>query len=488
MLTVMTFLALSRSPSVMANENIGLNTDTVLPVETIGKNISAAQIPSVDINQMAAVATIAAAAGALLGLFISQQQASKQALDEKVSKEVDAKIGNTLVNLRELEGEARRQLEELLQQLEAKKSQLTLVIEEREKTLAEIVEKSSLQAQTIEGLLQRASVVMPSIETAELMPFQLYIQAQSGVNDYEATILLSRILEHPDADSKILEVSGDLARRRLVNLSLARKLYEQAVKKDPDNISAKSEFLHLMAYSSSERAKAREEIIRLAKENPSNPTVVGNLMNFFIQVDDYKSLEEVALDLLSNSKEKSLLWRNIAVARQSLGYPDEEVEKAYDEAFRYGDNNDFANSVRPYISFLLGRGELTKALSLVHQAIFFQPSQASLHQLRGDIYKLLGQYDYAKNAYEWFKQLGDQEDELKAQRLLNDLSIIHDLGLEHLQVPSRVGQNDGKLPAIAEASELTLASNTEARADGMKQLPNDMAAQSDDVQRLEEMG
>lgn len=419
-----------------------------LNIEVGKRDIFAAQLPQIDVNWVVAIATIAATVGTLLGVFIAQKQASREALDTFVSKaSLDAKIGNTLISLRELESEVRQQLSDLLQQLEDKKKQLTLDIASREQTLTEIIEKSSLQAQTIEELLERANTFIPSIETAELIPSQIYLRAQSADNPYEKTTLLSKVLEHPDSDSRILELSGDLARQQLMNFSLAKKLYQRSVQLDPDNISARSEYLRLMSYSPSEREKAKEEIVNLAKNNPNDSVVVSNLMNFLLQISDYQEAEKIGLQLLEHSNKKSLLWRNIAVARQQLGTSDDEVDKAYDAAFGCGDNDDFVNSAKPYIDLLIKRGELERALEITNQALFFEPSYAFFHKFRGDIYKLLGQYDKAREAYELFGRLGDEEDSFKAQRLQNDLAIIHALGLEKFQLPIKPCP-DGKLTPL----------------------------------------
>jgi tetratricopeptide (TPR) repeat protein len=412
----------------------------------------------VDVNWVIAIATIAATIGTLIGVIIAQRQSKKaqlarqkEDLDKQVSKEVEAKIGIVYMNLRTLEGEARQQLADLIAQLEFKQKQLTSEIEEREKTLKEIVERSSAQAETIENLLQRASALIPTIADAEVIPIQLFFQAGKAEDASKKTTLLFRVLDHPDSDPKVLEWSGDMARQQLNNTKLAERLYGRALEIDPDNVTSKAEYLHLMALHAAERPKAQQEIIELARKHPNNAVVINNLVNFFIEVDDYDTLAAIAAELLPQSKEKALLWRNIAVARSELGRPHEEIIEAYEKAFEHADEGDYVNTARPYVRYLLRRVEgakaeqvliqALKAEQILIQALRFVPSEASLHMLKADLHRSLGQYDKAREGYEWVRNLGDQREVFVAESRIRDLAIIEQMGL----VPSSSeGSSEGE--------------------------------------------
>jgi tetratricopeptide (TPR) repeat protein len=391
---------------------------------------------TIDVNWVIAIATVAAAIGAVVGVIIAQRQGKKgqltqqkQELERQVSKEVEAKIGSILLNLRELESDASKQMAGLTSQIDEKQKLLTADIQSREKALADIVEKSSSQAQQIENLLQRANLLIPTIANAEVLPMQLFVQAASSQDPSQKTAYLFKILEHPDSDPRILELAGDAARKDAGNRKLAEKLYSRAVSMDSDSVTARAEYLHLMAFHPSERLKAKDEITQLANAHPNSHTVINNLVNFFIQVEDYQALLDVATTLLEKSKEKSLLWRNIAVARAELDYPNDSVVQAYEKAFELADPGDYVNTARPYLRLLINHSSFSRAGEVLAKAIRYMPSEAELHMLQGDLHRVQGQYDQAKECYQLGRRLGDQEDIYLADRRLRDIEILQLLGL-----------------------------------------------------------
>lgn len=386
-------------------------------------------VGAIDLNWVIAIGTLAAALGALLANWISHRGARKADLAQQVSKEVEAKIGSVLMSLRALEDEARSRLTQLATTLDRKQQELTAAVQDKENTLRHLVETSAQQAQEIEVILKRASTLIPMVGAAELVPIQLLSEAEAAGDGAAKTACLLRILEHPDSDATLLERAGDIARGELSNRQLAARLYKRALESDPERISVKAEYLGLMAYVASERASARNAILELAKTHPNDGTVMNCLVNFFIRTGDYQGLLDSATSLLDVSRRKALLWRNIAVAREELGAPSHQVEEAYENALSLGDEGAYVNAARPYVPYLLAKGDLDKAETILKRALSFQPGEGELHMRKGDLHQRRREYSLAIQSYQWSDRVGDIQDKIVARKRLRHLELLQELGL-----------------------------------------------------------
>lgn len=403
------------------------------------QEIAAAAEPAnaVDLNWVVAIATAAATLGGFLGLWVAHRQArrsdvqqQRQDIQAQVSKEVEAKIGTVLMSLRALEEDARQRLAELSINLDNKQRQLTFEVETKEAALRKIVERSAEQAQSIEELLQRAGKLIPLLEASEFLPMQLLSEMQHASDAATKTAYLIRILEHPDSDPKALEIAGDIARQELLNRSLASRLYRRAFEIDPEHVATRAEYLHLMAYNASERAHARDEIVSLAKAHPSHHTVVNAMVNFFIGTNDFAGLLKAASELLPVSSESSLLWRNIAVAREKLNMRPDDIEEAYERALQTKSRSGYVNTARPYAKYLIDKPDLEKAALVLRRSLTFDPSEGELHILKAELHLAREEYEEAAVSYKWATELGDHADKIVAGRRLRDLLILKQLGLQ----------------------------------------------------------
>jgi tetratricopeptide (TPR) repeat protein len=386
-------------------------------------------LPPIDVNWVVAIATILGTLVAALAWSYSREQGRRSEITALVSKEVEAKIGGTLLNLKELEEQVRSQLQKLIVQVEQKQTEILADFRNREVALQEVMKTSSATVVQIDELINRANLIMPIIEQSEVVPRRLYFAARGEEDLSAVTALLYRILEHPDSDSKTLEFSGDLARSSLDNIPLALRLYERAISMDENNISARSEHLRLLATTADKGSKAVEELATLAAANPSEEFVLNNTINAFIARGEYAGLYAFLEQQLPKAGNKSLIWRNIAVAKTSLGHDYSDIRQAYEQAFSQGDDDDYVNAARPLVDLLINRGELEEALSIVHKAIDMKPSQAILHRQRGIIYRRLGQLEMSKFCYEWYSRLGNQEAKLIAANELRDFELRSQLKL-----------------------------------------------------------
>ncbi len=99
------------------------------------------------------IAAIATAAAAVATLFFRELARRRTDLDEKVEKAVNARIGNTLISLREFESKAKASLEETMSSGA-----------EIEQHLKERLDLSEQQTNRLSELLEKASSVVPSLE------------------------------------------------------------------------------------------------------------------------------------------------------------------------------------------------------------------------------------------------------------------------------------------------------------------------------------
>jgi tetratricopeptide (TPR) repeat protein len=389
-----------------------------------------------NISLVVAIASVAAALGALMGNLLTArgnrknlQIRQEDQLQQQIKREVEASFGTILRDLRDLELEGRKRLAEVIESIDERSKALNTEIADKESKLKLLTDQSTEQASQFEDLVARANELLPVLDTAGLIPSTILIRAQKSSDPAEKTALLNEVLEHSESDAIQLERAGDIARQELDNPLLAEALYNRAFTIDPDAITARAEYLHLMARKPREREQARTAIMELAEENPSNRTVINCFVNFLIHIDDYPTLEQKAGQLLAKSSEKALLWRNIAVARMELNKSAAEVEESFEAAFEHSDDQDFVNTARPYARYLSKLGNNERAEDIIVRALRILPSEGSLHMLRGDIHRTSGRLNEAVESYGWVTRLGDPLEKLIAERRIRDIRLLAEIGL-----------------------------------------------------------
>jgi len=298
-------------------------------------------------------------------------------------------------------------------------------------------------------LRDRWGRLVPTMEAIEESPELLRITASerleeargsgdpdvigSGMRD--ATAFLRRLLQHPDAESRDLELGGDLAREFLLSLSLARELYQRAVDADPANFSALAELCALRARHPLEREEAVEELSQLIQDHPEVSTARINLFNHFIDADRWTDLAASARRLLEVDASDSSAWRNLGVALFRLGDVPESraaYERAIELARASNSDDAFVNAVRGYVGLLFktaSQADLQHSMDLLNEAIQRMPLEATIHIARGDAQEKLGQMREARRSYTVGSQLGSPVEARAADQRLRGLEILSALNL-----------------------------------------------------------
>jgi hypothetical protein len=315
-----------------------------------------------------------------------------------------------------------------LQSAEADLAQARAEYAERRGEIDHLTDQLAEIRNQFDELFKRANATLPeAAASGEMTPSGLLLEARRAQNGGESAAILRRLLAHESADSRTLEIAGDLARNALDDMLLAEKLYARSIEVDPENVSARSEYLAVLARDARRRVQAKQEITELAFQLPNRSVIINNAINFFIRTDDYRGLLEFTEKLLEISGEKSLLWRNLAVARTELNFPYEEIREAYAQAFELGDPGDYVNAARPYIRLLLQRGEAKEASGIVDRAVQYSPGEAPLHRLRGEVYRALNDLETAHRSFHFFAELGNQQEKYEAAQLIRNLEILRTL-------------------------------------------------------------
>jgi tetratricopeptide (TPR) repeat protein len=400
-----------------------------------------------------AVGTLILAAIGFVSYFSAQARGQRGLIERQVQTEVKAAIGGALLDFVNFRETVQRQIQEA----GTERSRLTTTYEDELKKLHEQASKTFDELMSLHGQLRSWAT---QVELIAAVPAVLVRNARDETRDHPdaASLSLVRLLEHKTADSDELELGGDLARMQLQDRALAMKLYERAVSVNPDNISAKAEFLALSARLYNTRQSAKEQLIDLVRSNPSNTNAFGTLMNVLTDLDDYEGMRALLLELLPDAKYKSLIWRQLAIIYQELVEPANKVTEAYETAMALAEQDGkirFVNVARPYVGFLMRDGNLREAFRIVNRMIEYDPLEAELHITRGDIYRATNDLVNARLAYEFGQRLGFGHLEALATERISEVEILQQLA----ELPEPIFTESNKSAAALDSSPASAKSS-----------------------------
>ena len=391
-------------------------------------------VPAVpqDGTDWALIASIAVAAAAVAGLALREWQRSRENLDAKVQQAVNAAIGSTFHQFREIEASVRAEISDAISEGSAK----LRTEAEHARSLASRLETDRAQldellpiAGRLGELLERAEGILPSFDSS--IPIILLQQAK-GTTDYlQKTALLTQMLEVADAPSEELETAGDIARQELGNNSLAESLYKAAVDADPSRLSSRAEYLAIrIRRGGPEASGLLSELTDLANTNLGNRYVIARLFDMYIQADQYEQLRDFCLVALEARPDSGILWRNLAIALRQVGTPAGEVIAAFAKALAAGrtESDGIVNTIRPYASYLVSKvGDLDGAEELVLEGLRAEPREAQLYIILAKIYVERRDRDTARQLLQLAVKYGNPRESFVAEEELRGIEAFERL-------------------------------------------------------------
>jgi tetratricopeptide (TPR) repeat protein len=340
------------------------------------------------------VAAIATAAAAVATLIFRELARRRTDLDQKVTNAVSASIGNTLISLREFESRAKTSLDATV------KSAADI-----EQHLKERLDISEKQTKRLSELLEKASNVVPTLETSRAaIPSLLLAEARRASNPEEALSYLSSLLANDQATPQDLETGGDLAKEGLGADALALALFEKATKLNQALVGSRAVAIQMRARAGTlSLDDARLELSELAMSNLRNRRVLVAVSNHFSEYEDWQGMLGLLDQLLEQDRQRALLWRNRGVALDRLGRLDEAAEayaRAYSISQESGDITELSNSVKPYAPFLMAQARYEEAQAVLEEALVHEPDGGWILRQLGELRELLHEDDRASKCYE----------------------------------------------------------------------------------------
>jgi Tfp pilus assembly protein PilF len=390
-----------------------------------------------------AIGTLVIVLGTLAVWRLTHRSERQHEIEQLVNAQITSHL-HTFLQLGERVARLADSAESLQSKVEADHKRM-----EQDRVSSEEVLKELLELRDKWGKL------VPTVEAIEDSPELLLNAAQQAVEKArresdtgemdaarrDATAFLRRLLLHPDAESSDLELAGDFARQELRSLSLARELYERAVAVDGANVSAQAELYALSARRPAERLSATQSLVELMERHPEAKNARISLFNHFIESNQFTELETTCRKLLEVDENDLSAWRNLGSAIDKKGGDPAAARKAYERALtlaRHGnDAYETGNVAKAYASFLVTYGndeDLIMAHRMMNEVLLQVPEMASLHIVRGDVLKRLGDLQAARQSYLVATQLGSTVEEKAAQGRLREMAILEALGL--IEVPA----------------------------------------------------
>jgi len=369
------------------------------------------------------VVAIVTAVVAVVTLLLREVQRRKEDLDQKVAGAVNAGLGRTLLEFREMEESAKRALNAVLDNAER-----------MERELKERLVTSETQSERLQELLARAAEVVPRLTESEaIVPALLLAQAEGDDPDTAMAAAVA-LLESEFVTSDVLTRTGDIAARRLMATSIALGLYDRAVKLNPNNADARASAIRLRTtIGQLSPEEGTRQIAEVAHRNPLDRSAVSEALDLFIHLDDYAGLLAfVEQQLESGHGSASLMWRNRAIAMRELRRPSAEVSEAFQRSFELaletGEAVEISNNARPYAAYLRRAGDLDRARGVVEVALRVEPREALLLLLMGEIESDSGNYESAAWCFETAARCATTPNEQRmAKRRIEDQRLRAEL-------------------------------------------------------------
>ncbi|MFF9284903.1 tetratricopeptide repeat protein [Streptomyces griseosporeus] len=312
---------------------------------------------------------------AAVALVFAERHRKRETVQTVVDRAVDARIGQVFREFSEYESSARKALEgaqgmerQLQQRLEASKS-LTARLDE---------------------LLGSGDRAVSALEDSKAMIPELLLRQAKEADTPTALAYLSKLANSPIASSDEFERGGDAA-FKLKSYELAMKLYERAVEVTPQNATARASLIRARArLGKTSIEDAVKEISDLALAHWNNRTVVAEACNTCMDFDDYESLKALCEGVLEVDPKSVTAWRNLAIARDDLDFPADEVKEAYERALQcvrvgFDESSDIANTAKVYVNFLKDQRDFDKAREIIRRGLEADPGLEILLLLLGEI-------------------------------------------------------------------------------------------------------
>jgi tetratricopeptide (TPR) repeat protein len=375
-------------------------------------------VASVSIGLVAAIAT---ATAAVATLFFRELARRRTDLDEKVASAVSASIGNTLISLREFESRAKASLDETMASAAG-----------IEQHLKERLDLSEQQTDRLSELLEKASSVVPTLETSRsAIPALLLAEARRASLD-DALRFLSALLANDQATPLDLVAGGDLAKDALGADALALELFEKATTLNTALVGSRAVAIQMRARAGTQSLQdAREELFELAVSNLSDRRVLVAITNHYNEYEDWNALLEVLDRLLELAPAHPLLWRNRGLAFDRLRRNDEAAEayaRAYEIAEENGDVTEASNTVRPYAPFLIARERYEEAREVLERVLAREPDSGWVLRQLGELWEVLGDAARSRVCYETAVTVStNPSEQVLVQTQLNRLMARHAL-------------------------------------------------------------
>ncbi|HTV81437.1 MAG TPA: hypothetical protein VME18_02210 [Acidobacteriaceae bacterium] len=351
-------------------------------------------------------------------------------LSSEIETGVRAEIGGFTVDILRRVDDARQQLSSLARMLTAVndernrfEAQLTSAKQEAEKLLSQI--------RAVSGEVARFAPARSDLEWVATET--LLGQAAKAVDWPEAAGYLAR-MDHENATSKDLEHAGDICRDR-ASFVKALAFYDEAAKKDPENLSARVESLALSAkMHPGDRNKLLTELQSLAVQNVGDPADgVKVLTRFFGALKDLGRYREMAdfceaqLRLPAARAVEAALHRNLAVCYEEMGRHDDALAQCSAALKVVSDDS---GTLALYGRLLFCAREYDDAYRVAIRGIQTDPASAAAYMFLADVQeKRVGRSaarEILKTALKWANSR-DQvtiEDRLARLAALDELSDV----------------------------------------------------------------
>jgi tetratricopeptide (TPR) repeat protein len=352
----------------------------------------------------------------MIGLYLAARFVTKQYKEQRddianlVRDTISARIAERMGKIQE-ESEkatkAREAIENKSKEVTEKIIKLQLEYEEKLDNLDKQIEEkhrlSESKFMELRALFAQVEDSKPLIRAVGEITDQQIAFLERSQEWVEVAELVAKIMANPDSSSKTLEVAGDKA-RKTSHFKLAEELYLRAWNKDNENLSARIEYLCLIAENDYSR---REDCLKEAKEivtiNRVLPRVLARLSNALFELDRHEQVQtvceavvargaKVSADLISQAR------RDLAVALKAQGKVAEAEEQLM---IALKEEPDGENIVNALLDFLVKASDYEKAMKVAERLLLIDPLDYRYYLRIAELFEY--KQDYA-SAAEWIER------------------------------------------------------------------------------------
>ncbi|MEU5367000.1 tetratricopeptide repeat protein [Streptomyces sp. NPDC005925] len=312
---------------------------------------------------------------AAVGLIVAERHRKRETVQTVVDRAVDARIGQVFREFSEYEASARNALESA---------------QSVERQLEQRLGASESLTHRLDELLGSGDQVVTTLEKSKAMIPALLLEHAKNSDVPTALGYLSSLANSPIAASDEFERGGDAA-FKCRSYELAMKLYERALEVTPQNATARASLIRVRArLGKTSLEDSVQEISNLALAHPNNRTVLMEACNTCMDFKDYRSLKDLCEGILKVSPKSVTAWRNLAIALDDLGFPENKVKAAFENALQYvrvgfDESSDIAHTAKVYVNFLKDHKDFEKAREIIRRGLEADPGLEILLILQGDL-------------------------------------------------------------------------------------------------------